>query len=294
MKISASQVKELRELTGAGMMECKKALAEAGADLEAARELLRKRGQAQAARKAGRIAAEGRIGCLVSPGGDAAVIIEVNCETDFVANDAHFQAFVRLAGETALQHRPANLEALMALPVDAGGTVESARKDLITKLGENINVRRFELIEPVGSLSSYLHGARIGVLVDIVGEADAELGKDIAMHIAASNPQCISADDVPADTLDKERRFLTEQAEQEGKPAEIVTRMVEGRLRKFLSEVTLEGQPFVKDPDIKVGKLLQGRGARVNRFVRLEVGEGIEKKVENFAEEVAAQVEANR
>ncbi len=275
MTITAGQVKELRELTGAGMMDCKKALTEVGGDLEAARELLRKSGQALANKKAGRIAAEGMIAHLVSEQGDAAVIVEVNCETDFVAKDASFVAFVEQVCRVALQHQPDDVAALMGLDSPAGGTLESERQELVAKIGEKIDVRRFSLIRPQGRLGSYLHGARIGVLVDVTGDDSGELSKDMAMHIAAANPQCVSADDVPADVLEKERKFLTEQAAQEGKPAEIVAKMVEGRLRKFLGEITLEGQAFVKDPDIKVGKLLKDRGAKVCSFVRLEVGEGI-------------------
>jgi len=271
------------------MMECKKALVEVNGDLEAAQELLRKRGQASAAKKSGRIAAEGRVALIV--GADVAVIIEVNCETDFVAKDDNFKNFVGRAAELALMHKPADIEKLMALEVTDSVTLEDTRRDLVAKIGENITVRRFELMRPQGQVGSYVHGDKIGVLVDIEGADDA-LGKDLAMHIAASSPTCISADEVSADVLDKERRILTEQAAQEGKPPEIVSKMVEGRLRKYLNEITLLGQPFVKDPDINVGKLLAQSGATVYGFVRLETGEGIEKKVENFAEEVQAQVQA--
>jgi len=294
MTITASQVKELRELTGAGMMECKKALTEAGGDLEAAKDLLRKSGQALADKKAGRIAAEGVIVYLVNDSGNDAVIMEVNCETDFVAKDANFVAFSQQVCEIALRHQPADVASLMELETAAGPTLESTRQELVTKIGEKIDVRRFHLVTPKGSLGCYLHGARIGVLVDVEGDASGELSKDMAMHIAATNPQFVSADDVAPEVLDKERKFLTEQAEEEGKPPEIVAKMIDGRLRKFLGEITLEGQAFVKDPDIKVGKLLKKQSAKVCSFVRLEVGEGIEKKVENFAEEVAAQVEASR
>lgn len=276
-------------MTGAGMMECKKALVEVDGDLQAAQEYLRKKGQASAEKKAGRIAAEGRVELAIGDG--CAVIIEVNCETDFVAKDENFLAFTRQAAELALANRPADVEALMSIEVD-GSTFEVKRNELVAKIGEKIAVRRCEIVTPKGQVAQYLHGIKIGVLVDIEG-GDEQLGKDVAMHIAATNPDCISADDVPAETLEHERRILSEQAEQEGKPAEIVAKMVEGRLRKYLGEITLLGQPFVKDPDINVGKLLQNNSATVHSFVRLEVGEGIEKRVEDFAAEVQAQVKAS-
>lgn len=288
MAITASLVKELRELTGAGMMECKRALVDSDGDLEAAQENLRKRGQASAARKSGRIAAEGRIVLVVNDG--AAVIIEVNCETDFVAIDANFIAFANQAADLVLAEAPSDVAALMALTIN-GASLEEARGALVAKIGENVSVRRFNVIKPQGAIGSYLHGIKIGVMVDIEG-GDEELGRDIAMHIAASSPAFISADDVPADVRDKERRILADQAAQEGKPPEIVEKMVAGRMRKYLGEITLQGQPFVKDPDVTVGKLLDQAGASVTSFYRLEVGEGIEKKIENFAEEVKAQINA--
>lgn len=291
MTITASLVKALRERTGAGMMECKKALVEVDGDLEAAQELLRKIGQASASKKAGRIAAEGRI--ALSTGDAAAVIVEVNCETDFVAKDDNFLGFTKQVADLALQHLPADLNALMALQLPSGESLEEARNALVAKIGENIKVRRFEVMPVRGAIGSYLHGAKIGVLVDVEG-GDETLRKDLAMHIAASAPSRISADDVAADDIEKERKFLSEQAAQEGKPPEIVAKMVEGRLRKYLNEITLLGQPFVKDPDINVGKLLQQADATVHGFVRLEVGEGIEKKLENFAEEVQAQISTQR
>lgn len=289
MSVTAAMVKELRELTGAGMMECKKALVEADGDLEAAKELLRKRGQASADKKVGRIAAEGRIELAI--GKSAAVAVEVNCESDFVAKDKNFRSFSQQVADLILEHEPADPEALMALTVPAGTTLDEARKDLVAKIGENISVRRFELVRLQGQVGSYLHGDKIGVLVDMEG-GDETLRRDVAMHIAASRPSCVSVDDVPGHLIEKERKFLSEQAEQAGKPAEIVAKMVEGRLRKYVNEITLLGQPFVKDPDINVGKLLDQSSASVLRFVRLEAGEGIEKKIENFAEEVQAQVEA--
>ncbi len=288
MAITASLVKELRERTGAGMMECKKALVEVDGDIEAAQDYLRKHGQANADKKAGRIAADGRI--ELAEGDSEAVLVEVNSETDFVAKDENFLEFTRLVAATALASHPADVDELMAQPA-GDDNLESVRKDLVAKVGENITVRRFHVVRPEGELGAYLHGSRIGVVVDVSG-GDDELRRDLAMHIAATNPRCISADDLPADHLERERTILAEQAAQEGKPEEIVAKMVEGRLRKFINEVTLLGQPFVKDPDLSVGKLLDQKGATVNAYARLEVGEGIEKKVEDFAAEVQAQVQA--
>ncbi len=287
MSIAASLVKDLRERTGAGMMECKKALVDSSGDIDAAVELLRTRGQAKAEKKAGRIAAEGQILTAVSPKGDVTAIMEVNCETDFVAKDENFQRFARAAAELAAREQPASVELLMALQLPDGQSLEEARRELVAKIGENIGIRRFEYVRPAGRLAAYFHGTRIGVLVDVEG-GDIDLGKDLAMHIAASNPRYLSPDEVPETLRANERRILTEQAAGEGKPPEIVAKMVEGRLRKYLNEIALVGQPFVKDPDCTIAKLLKDRGARVHRFVRLEVGEGIEKKSENIAEAVAA------
>ena len=255
MAITASLVKELRERTGAGMMDCKKALVETDGDAEAAAELLRKKGQASAAKKSGRIAAEGCIEIASSADNKTVVIVEVNCETDFVAKDENFQAFAKSAAQLALDTQPADVEALLASELPGGGTLEAARQELIAKIGENIGVRRFEVLQAVGQVAHYVHGASKAAIVDVVG-GSAELGRDIAMHIVASAPACVSEEDVPAEDIEREKRFLMEQAEQEGKPAEIVEKMVGGRLRKYLGEITLVGQPFVKDPDIKVGKLL--------------------------------------
>jgi elongation factor Ts len=282
-------VKELRERTGAGMMECKKALVETDGDLEAAVEQLRKSGQAKADKKAGRVAADGKI--VIAAGDDAVAVVEVNSETDFVAKDENFSAFADKVAALVLAERPSGLEDLMAAELD-GQSVEEARKALIAKVGENIGVRRFEVVQADGNTGVYSHGARIGSVVVLDG-GDAELARDLAMHVAASNPACISADDVDPEQLASERRILTEQARDSGKPAEIIDKMVEGRLRKWLAEITLVGQPFVKDPDITVGKLLDEAGASVKRFVRYEVGEGIEKKEENFAEEVMAQIQGS-
>lgn len=292
MSISASVVKELRERTGAGMMECKSALVEANGDIEAALDILRTRGQAKADKKAGRVAAEGRIELAIAPDGRSGVLVEINCETDFVARDESFLSFAREAAALALAGRPADVAALGALPRSGGGALEELRKDLVARIGENISIRRFERVDASGVLHSYLHGTRIGVLVDLVA-GDDELGRDLAMHVAASRPQCVAPEDVAAEVVERERRIFTEQAARENKPPEILARMVEGRLKKFLNEIALVGQPFVKDPDTSVGKLLASRQARVVRFARLEVGEGMEKKAANFAAEVRAQLEAH-
>lgn len=294
MAISAAQVKELRQRTGCGMMECKNALVEAGGDMEAAAEALRKAGLAKADKKAGRVAAEGVVVVDVSADGKTAVMVEVNSETDFVAKKDEFQAFAAAVAARIMQDAPADLEALMAMPLkDKGESVEEARRGLIATIGENINVRRFVRREAqAGSLSSYLHGGRIGVLVEVEG-GDADLAKDIAMHIAASRPVCIDEDGVPQELLDKEKEIFAAQAAASGKPADIIEKMVSGRIRKYLAEVTLLGQPFVKDPDQPVSKLLKAAGATVHAFDRMELGEGVEKKTENFAEEVMAQVQGS-
>jgi len=289
MAISASMVKELRERTGAGMMECKKALVEADGDLELAREILRKAGQAQADKKSGRVAADGRI--VIASDGNRAVVVEVNSETDFVAKDGNFVSFAESVAAAALASGTTDVEALASEVLADGRTVEAARTELIAKIGENIALRRVAAIATEGVLASYTHGGRIGVVVAL-DRGDETLARDIAMHVAASNPMCIDENGVPAETLKSERRILTEQALASGKPAEIVEKMVSGRLAKFLKDVTLVGQPFVKDPDMTVGKLLGSHGARVTAFIRFEVGEGIEKRQDNFAEEVMAQVRA--
>lgn len=290
MAITAAMVKELRERTGAGMMECKKALVESNGDIEAAIEAMRKSGQAQAAKKAGRIAADGVV--VIAMGPQQAAIVEVNCETDFVAKDAGFAAFADQLAARALELGTTDVDALSAAPIEAGGdtSIEQARQALIAKIGENIQVRRLVRFDDVqGQLHSYRHGVRIGVVVELQG-GDASLGKDIAMHIAASKPMCVSADDVPAEALAKEREIFRAQALASGKPEAIIDKITEGRVRKYLEEVTLLGQAFVKDQDTTVEKLLKQAGARVLRFARVEVGEGVEKRTENFAEEVMAQV----
>lgn len=285
-EITAALVKELRERTGSGMMECKRALQETGGDIEAAVELMRKAGQAKADKKAGRVAAEGLIVLRQKSG--AAALAEVNCETDFVTKNEDFQAFAAEVGETVLREGPADLEALLAATMANGQSVEQNRRDVIAKIGENINVRRgVRLTSTAGILGSYLHGTRIGVLVELEG-GDAELAKDIAMHIAASRPLCVSADQVPAELIAKEKEIYAARAVAEGKAAHMVDKIAEGRLRKYFEEVTLLGQAFVKDPEQSVEKLLKSRKAKVVRFERYELGEGIEKKTTDFAAEVAA------
>lgn len=291
MQITASMVKELRERTGSGMMECKKALQETDGDIDVAIENMRKSGMAKADKKSGRVAAEGRVVIAISDDKKSAAVVEVNCETDFVSGGDDFLGFVTAIANTALANKPADVAALSALTLEgASETIEEARKAKIAKIGENIQLRRFELLETQdGSFGSYLHGARMGVLVEMANGSD-ELIKDVAMHIAASNPLCVDESEVPAKTLEKEKEILRAQALESGKPADIVEKMLAGRIRKYLAEITLLGQSFVKDPDKTVEILLADAGATVNRFVRYEVGEGIEKKVENFADEVMAQV----
>ncbi len=291
MAITAAAVKELRERTGSGMMECKKALVETDGDMDAAIEVLRKAGFAKADKKAGRVASEGLIVIEVSPDGKRAAVVEVNSETDFVAKKEEFESFATAVAKRVLADSPASVDALLQLPLNdgEGTTIDDARKELIAKLGENMAVRRYEIVETGGRLGIYRHGTRIGVVVDLEGGNDA-LAKDVAMHIAASKPVCVGEADVPQELLAKEKAILVAQAETSGKPADIIEKMVQGRLQKYLAEVTLLGQAFVKDPDITVGKLIGDAGASVNRFMRLELGEGIEKKAENFAEEVMAQV----
>lgn len=289
MSVSAALVKELRERTGAGMMECKKALVEVNGDIDAAIEAMRKSGQAKADKKAGRIAAEGLIYNLVAANGKHAIILEVNCETDFVARDENFVNFVEKVAVVALEKQIADVDALAQLALEPGKTVDEARAALISKVGENIKIRRAKLITADTVIGSYSHGGRIGVLVNLKG-GNAELGKDLAMHIAANSPLVVSPEEVATEKLDKEREIFMAQAENSGKPKEIIEKMVEGRIKKYLDEVSLLGQPFVKDPDIKVANLLKNKSASVIEFVRFEVGEGIEKEQVNFAEEVMAQV----
>jgi elongation factor Ts len=288
MAITAALVKELRERTGAGMMECKKMLVETDGDIELAIEELRKRGAAQADKKAGRIAAEGTTAILINAG--KGVVVEVNSETDFSAKHEDFIGFSNQVANAVLANNPADVEALSATEIEGGGSIEEARQALIAKIGENINVRRFQMLEAgEGELvGAYQHGNTISVLVKLSGGSD-EIAKDIAMHIAASRPVCVSADQVPADLLAKEREIFTAQAAESGKPPQIMEKIVDGRVAKYLKEVTLMGQPFVKDPDQTIEKLLKSANASVQQFVRFEVGEGIEKKVDDFVSEVMAQ-----
>jgi elongation factor Ts len=294
MSISADTVKQLRERTGAGMMECKKALVETGGDLDAAAELMRKQGLAKADKKAARIAAEGVIAIERSADGLAAAMVEVNCETDFVAREHDFRAFAKAVAHRAVADRPQTLEALLQAKLEGSETIEERRRSLVAKIGENIGVRRFAILAAAQHLGAYAHGTRIGALVALKG-GDAQLAHDLAMHVAASNPRYLSQREVPAEVMAKEREILTEQAQKEGggKPPEIIAKMVEGRLRKSLGEITLLGQPFVKDPDTTVEKLLKGAGAQVAAFERFEVGAGIEKKQEDYVAEVMAQVKAS-
>jgi len=288
MNITADSVKQLRERTGAGMMECKRALVETKGDLEAAAELMRKSGQAKADKKATRVVAEGTL--AVERAHQSAVMLEVNCETDFVARGDEFQAFARELAKAALAHSPATVEALLKLR-QGSGTLEDERRALIAKIGENIAVRRFARVTAPGALGIYVHGTRRGSLVALDG-GDETLARDLAMHVVGSNPAYVDASAVPAAVLDKEREILTAQTKGEKKPPEIVAKMVEGRLRKFLAEITLLGQAFVKDPEITVEKLLKKSGARVLQFVRYEVGAGIEKKQDDFVGEVMKQVQS--
>jgi elongation factor Ts len=289
MNITADAVKQLRERTGAGMMECKKALVETKGDLDAAADLMRKQGLAKADKKASRIAAEGVVVVEKSSDAHVAAMVEINCETDFVAREQDFRGFAQAVAARALATRPASLEALLEAKLEGGESIEERRRTLIAKIGENISVRRFVVLTSPDHLGAYVHGTRIGALVAVKG-GEAHLAHDLAMHVAASNPKYLSQAQVPADVVAKERGILTEQAQGEGKPPEIVAKMVEGRLRKSLGEITLAGQPFVKDPDVTIEKLLKGAKAEVTAYERFEVGAGIEKKQEDFVAEVMAQV----
>ena len=289
MQITASLVKELRERTGAGMMDCKKALQEVDGDIEVAIEEMRKSGAAKAAKKAGRIAAEGVIS--IKQDGKEITILETNCETDFVAKDENFLSFTNSVIDAVATENPDDVEALMGISL-GDQTVEEAAQLLVTKIGEKITVRRFEKLTASGPVGTYSHGVRIGVIVELDG-GDEALAKDLAMHIAASKPICVSEGQVSQELLDKEKEIFMAQAEESGKPAEIIEKMVAGKIKKFLKEITLLGQPFVKDPDQTVEKLLQAANASVVSFIRYEVGEGIEKKVDNFAEEVMSQAQGD-
>jgi elongation factor Ts len=291
MEITAALVKELRERTGSGLMECKKALVETQGDIEAAIEAMRKSGLVKASKKAGRVAAEGIVVMSLSDDGRRGSLLEVNCETDFVAKGDDFVNFANRVAARVAAAEPADIESLLALPIKEGSAtaVDTARQELIAKIGENINVRRFVQFGTANTIGGYLHGTRIGVLVELEG-GDQTLAKDLAMHIAASSPVAVDEGDVSPELVAKEKEIFAAQAANSGKPQDIIEKMVAGRIRKFLAEVTLVGQPFVKDPDTTVGKLLKRAGARVVRFVRYEVGEGIEKEEGDFAAEVMAQV----
>ncbi len=295
MAITADAVKQLRERTGAGIMECKRALTGTNGDLDAAAELMRKAGLAKADKKAARVAAEGTLVIERAADGRSAVMVEVNCETDFVARENDFRGFAADVARAALAARCTDVPAIGALKLSSGETVDERRRALVARIGENITVRRAALLDAPTVLGSYVHGTRIATLVALKG-GDEPLARDLAMHVAASNPGYVAPANVPAEVVAKEREILVAQAAQDdknkGKPVEILAKISEGRVRKFLDEICLVGQPFVKDPDTSVEKLLKTADAQVTGFVRFEVGEGIEKKQENFADEVMAQVKA--
>ena len=290
MSISASMVKELRERTGAGMMECKKALQESNGNIDSAIELLRTSGQAKAEKKAKRVAAEGKI--VIKNNLENAVIVEINSETDFAANDSNFTDFANSIADVLLQNEISDINSLNDLKLSDNVSVEEARTNLISKIGENISIRRFDKIHQAINIGEYSHGSRIGVIVSL-DKSDPDLAKDIAMHIAASNPVCLDEEDVPEDLVSREKRIFLEQASSSGKPPEIIEKMVEGRMKKFFKEITLLGQSFIKDPDISIRDLLDQSEAKVQSFIRYEVGEGIEKKEENFADEVMKQIKGD-
>ncbi|MDC0238933.1 translation elongation factor Ts [Candidatus Thioglobus sp.] len=289
MTITAALVKELRERTGAGMMDCKKALTEANADLEAAIDLMRASGAAKAAKKAGRVASEGIVNVVISGDKKSAVILEVNSETDFVAKGQSFVDFVNALGKLALKNKPESVKIFLAQTLESGETVDEARESIVAKIGENIAVRRLQSVSiESGVLGTYKHGERIAVLAVLSGN-DVVLAKDIAMHIAASRPECVSEEQLSDEMLEREKAIFIEQAKESGKPDNIIEKMIVGRMKKFVNEVTLYGQAFVKDPDTSVGELVKSKNAEVVSFVRYEVGEGIEKKEDNFVEEVMVQ-----
>ena len=291
MAITAALVKELRERTGAGMMDCKKALMETSADLEAAIDLMRASGAAKAAKKSGRVASEGLVNLTVSDDNKNAVILEVNSETDFVTKGSAFIDFVGALGRLALKNKPESLEAFLSQTLGSGETVDEARQGIIAKIGENISVRRLQIVTTEnGVLGAYKHGERIAVLTVLSG-TDGELAKDIAMHVAASKPECVSEDQLSSELVEREKAIFIEQAKESGKPDNIIEKMIVGRMKKFVNEVTLYGQAFVKDPDTTVGSLVKSKGAEVESFIRYEVGEGMKKKEDNFVEEVMAQAQ---
>ena len=291
MTITATLVKELRERTGAGMMDCKKALVETNADLEAAIDLMRTSGAAKAAKKAGRVASEGLVNVTISDDNKNAVILEVNSETDFVTKGQSFVGFVNALGKLALKNKPESVETFLTQKLESGETVDEARESIIAKIGENVSIRRLQNVSAEnGVLGSYKHGDRIAVLVVLSGK-DSHLAKDVAMHIAASRPECITEEQLSNEFLEREKTIFIEQAKESGKPDNIIEKMIVGKMKKFVNEVTLYGQAFIKDLDTSVGKLVKSKNAKVESFVRFEVGEGIEKKEDNFVEEVMAQAQ---
>lgn len=290
MAITASMVKELRNRTGAGMMDCKKSLSDTNGDMEAAIDLMRTSGAAKAAKKSGRIAAEGLVKVNVSDNGKIATILEVNSETDFVTKGDIFINFVDALGALALKTTPDNIKNFMTQVMENGTSLETAREEVVANTGENVTIRRVQTIQAGdGVLGVYKHGERIAVLTLLEG-GNEMLAKDIAMHIAASKPECITEDELPANLIEREKAIFMEQARESGKPENIIEKMITGRMKKFVNETTLLGQPFVKDPDTTIGALLKSNNATVKSFVRFEVGEGIEKKEENFADEVMSQI----
>jgi elongation factor Ts len=295
MAITADLVRQLRERTGSGMMDCKKALVEADGNIDVAAEILRKKGSAQADKKATNVAAEGRVAIKTSSDNKTGLILEINCQTDFVARDESFKQFVDLVAKRALEENTADVEVISDLPIDQNTSekIEQRRQSLVAKLGENIQIRRAAIMHSEGVIGTYSHGDRIGVLAGLSTD-DKELGKDLAMHIVASRPRAILPDDIPQEVIKKEREIFYAQAQGSGKPADVIEKMVEGRIKKFLNEECLIGQPFVKDPSTTIGKLLSNANAKVTSFIRFEVGEGIEKKTENFADEVMAQVRGSK
>jgi elongation factor Ts len=288
MTVTAQLVKELREITGVGMMDCKKALSETDGDLEKAVEYLRKAGQAKADKKASRVAAEGKILISADTKNNQHTILEINCETDFVAKDEKFNKFSESVLRALTRSSVSTVEELSGIE-ENGNTIDDERKKLIAEIGENISIRRFSFLNSDNTVGSYIHMGRIGVMVEVEGSQDEDLAKDLAMHIAANNPLYKDQNDVPAEELVKEKEILKAQALAEGKPEDIIEKMIQGRLNKYLEQITLYGQPFVKDPDIKVSKLLENAGASINGFIRYELGEGIEKKKDDFVEEVKKQ-----
>lgn len=288
MTVTAQLVKELREITGVGMMDCKKALSETDGDLEKAVEYLRKAGQAKADKKASRVAAEGKILISADTKNNQHTILEINCETDFVAKDEKFNKFSESVLRALTRSSVSTVEELSGIE-ENGNTIDDERKKLIAEIGENISIRRFSFLNSDNTVGSYIHMGRIGVMVEVEGSQDEDLAKDLAMHIAANNPLYKDQNDVPAEELEKEKEILKAQALAEGKPEDIIEKMIQGRLNKYLEQITLYGQPFVKDPDIKVSKLLENAGASINGFIRYELGEGIEKKKDDFVEEVKKQ-----